>query len=302
MIEAVASAVDSSADTEGRQRFKVQPRSHHHLPCCGPPHRQPGHRGRSLHCLLLVTLPYSYLRCRIPQAALDMDNTRYLTAKAEHATLRAEIDWNNDYKESIPALTETMQPIREEWATWNPQRAAAKELDVRLVCERVSCCCCESFMCLIARGHGCVASSLAAPFLCRQWSRPASSRCKSAKQPAVTWMWRPFPDPSPVTRRCISDGTHTTNNSSGRHPRYDDFRSATLVTTLSPSASLCLSSSLSLCLCLSLSLYLSIYLSISPSPLTNRFCRRAVPQFGLYSIPAETDKYRCLGCAGSKDV
>jgi hypothetical protein len=57
-----------------------------------------------------------------------MDNSVYLHLRQEAHRWRAQRDIQAEHQQALAELSASMQPVREAWATWNPQRAAAQEL------------------------------------------------------------------------------------------------------------------------------------------------------------------------------
>jgi len=77
-------------------------------------------------------------RRRTWKAATDQDNSRFLAEKAAAAARRSGTDWNADYAAMLGDLTAAMQPLRDTWATWNPYRSAAKELEEMVLSGRLT--------------------------------------------------------------------------------------------------------------------------------------------------------------------
>lgn len=59
---------------------------------------------------------------------LDMDNEVYLHLRLEAQRRRQQRDFQAEYVQGLHGLECSRQQIRDSWATWNPQRAAAQQL------------------------------------------------------------------------------------------------------------------------------------------------------------------------------
>jgi hypothetical protein len=57
-----------------------------------------------------------------------MDNSVYLHLRQEAHRRRAQRDIQAEHQQSLAALSASKQPVRDAWGAWNPQRAAAQEL------------------------------------------------------------------------------------------------------------------------------------------------------------------------------
>jgi len=74
-----------------------------------------------------------HVRKRPPLLPLDWHNDAYLAMREEARARRMATDWHAHNLQHISELaaTRTLE-IRSEWATWNPYRAAARELEERI--------------------------------------------------------------------------------------------------------------------------------------------------------------------------
>ena len=68
------------------------------------------------------------------KAPLDAHNEAFATSRSEAARARAARDVGLEHRREVAALarSEASEAIRARWAAWNPQRAAAKELQRRV--------------------------------------------------------------------------------------------------------------------------------------------------------------------------
>ncbi|KAK9808931.1 hypothetical protein WJX72_006568 [[Myrmecia] bisecta] len=71
----------------------------------------------------------THVQVGVVREPLDCRNAEYLLARAQADAFRAQQDWHAQNLQHLQQTQVEKHTIREMWASWNPQRAAAQELE-----------------------------------------------------------------------------------------------------------------------------------------------------------------------------